>query len=117
VRFLAAILTLALTACKAAPPGATGGEQRPDQAASPGASGGERRPDRRTAPVIPGVLAQLARGACYGPCPVYEVTVMKDGTVKYTGKTFVITEGAAEKRLTREQLAELRAVFRRPSER
>lgn len=31
----------------------------------------------------------LKRGACYGDCPVYEVTLFADGTVTWVGEFFV----------------------------
>lgn len=31
----------------------------------------------------------LSRSGCYGKCPVYTVTLFRDGSVKYTGKMFV----------------------------
>lgn len=39
------------------------------------------------------VLVQLERTACFGACPVYAVTVLSDGTIRYTGERHVkITE-------------------------
>ena len=39
------------------------------------------------------VLAQIERTACFGACPVYAVTVLTDGTIRYTGEQHVkITE-------------------------
>jgi hypothetical protein len=30
----------------------------------------------------------LRRGACYGPCPIYQVTLRRDGTATWHGDTF-----------------------------
>jgi hypothetical protein len=39
------------------------------------------------------VLVQLERTPCFGACPVYAVTVLTDGTIRYTGERHVkITE-------------------------
>lgn len=35
----------------------------------------------------------LERGACYGTCPVYKVTLKRDGTAIYEGKRFVERQG------------------------
>lgn len=31
----------------------------------------------------------LERGACFGPCPIYKITIKRDGTAIYEGKRFV----------------------------
>ena len=35
----------------------------------------------------------LKRGPCYGPCPVYSVTIHNDGSVEWKGDLFVKEEG------------------------
>lgn len=56
------------------------------------------------------VLATMARSACFGFCPVYEVVVYRDGLVQYTGHLNVLRcAGAA--RLDPEQLAALETLF------
>lgn len=41
----------------------------------------------------PDVLVAIERTACFGTCPVYAVTVLTDGTARYTGERHVkITE-------------------------
>ena len=32
---------------------------------------------------------RLSRGACFGTCPIYEVTVAADGTANWNGERFV----------------------------
>ena len=39
------------------------------------------------------VAITLERGACFGSCPVYRVTIYTDGTVTFEGELFVQTEG------------------------
>lgn len=39
------------------------------------------------------VAVTLERGACFGTCPIYKVTIYTDGTVVYEGERFVETEG------------------------
>lgn len=36
----------------------------------------------------------LERTACFGTCPIYKVTVRRDGTISYEGKRFVQLEGS-----------------------
>ncbi len=47
------------------------------------------------APTVTGV--KMSRGVCYGTCPVYDVEVMQNGMVRYTGRRFVKSEGIYEK--------------------
>jgi hypothetical protein len=39
---------------------------------------------------------ELARGACYGRCPVYRVVLLADGRVEWHGERFVEVKGDAE---------------------
>jgi hypothetical protein len=43
--------------------------------------------------VSPNDSIQLSRGQCYGPCPIYTVSIQADGTVRWTGERFVATKG------------------------
>jgi hypothetical protein len=58
-------------------------------------------------------LATLERTACFGFCPIYKVTIFRDGVVEYEGKQFVKIRGRAIRRLSARQLAQLRELFRR----
>jgi hypothetical protein len=58
-------------------------------------------------------LATLERTACFGFCPIYKVTIFRDGVVEYEGKQFVKIQGQAIGRLSAQQLAQLRELFRR----
>jgi hypothetical protein len=46
-------------------------------------------------PIDSGTLVTLARGACYGSCPVYSLTIAGDGSVTYNGEAFVRVMGPA----------------------
>jgi Domain of unknown function (DUF6438) len=56
-------------------------------------------------------LATLERTACFGFCPIYKVTIFRDGVVVYEGVKFVKTVGTAIGRLNARQLDRLRALF------
>lgn len=50
----------------------------------------------------------LERTACFGPCPMYKVTLRRNGTISYNGKEFVQLKGAYEGKFYGfERLAEL----------
>jgi hypothetical protein len=38
----------------------------------------------------------LERTACFGACPMYKVTLRRDGTISYNGRRFVELQGAYE---------------------
>ena len=40
-------------------------------------------------------LIDMARGACFGTCPIYKVSIASDGTVSFEGTNFVKTKGVA----------------------
>ena len=70
-----------------------------------------RHQDQHAAPVraplaIP-LLVSLERSACYGICPVYSLTIHRDGAVEYQGERFVKVKGKATARLSEPSLAEL----------
>jgi hypothetical protein len=52
----------------------------------------------------PNAVLQFERTPCFGGCPVYRVTVFKDGRVLFEGKRFVKTTGKATSHLSPEQL-------------
>jgi hypothetical protein len=73
-----------------------------------------------TAPVAPQssrpigpheLLASLERTPCFGWCPVYKVTIFRDGLVEYEGKEYVKIQGRATGHLSAEQLDALDAQF------
>jgi hypothetical protein len=49
-----------------------------------GSTAGEQEPD-----VPPDSLIRLQRTACFGPCPIYTVTIDARGTVTYEGERSV----------------------------
>ena len=49
----------------------------------------------------------LERTSCYGTCPVYKVTVRRDGSVVYDGKQFVKVTGHRSRKIPVEQFQKL----------
>jgi hypothetical protein len=39
----------------------------------------------------------MGKGACFGTCPIYDIEVFDNGTIRYTGKQFVDKQGVYEK--------------------
>ena len=50
---------------------------------------------------------KFRRSACFGMCPVYEVTLQHDGVLRYYGRANVAQTGERTRRLTRAQMLEL----------
>ena len=50
---------------------------------------------------------KFRRTACFGMCPVYEVTLQHDGMLRYYGRTNVSQTGERTRRLTHAQMLEL----------
>jgi hypothetical protein len=69
-------------------------------------SNGDYPPSGRPEP-----LATLERTRCFGTCPVYKVTIFRDGTVEYVGRQYVKVRGRATGHLSAEQLVQLRTLF------
>ena len=59
------------------------------------------------------VLLTLERTACYGRCPIYKVTVLRDGTVQWEGERFVKTTGKASAKLSAATMTGLAKAFAR----
>lgn len=57
-------------------------------------------------------IATIERTACFGWCPIYKVTVYRDGAVEYDGERFVKTTGRATGTLGPDQIAALDELFR-----
>ncbi len=53
------------------------------------------------------LFLKMERSACYGRCPIYDLTVQPDGKVIFEGKFWTKTTGKAEDKLTEEQLKRL----------
>jgi len=58
-----------------------------------------------------GPIAELRRGGCLGPCPVYSVGVFENGTVVYTGRGGVKTVGVRVTQLSPPEVAALQEAF------
>jgi hypothetical protein len=59
------------------------------------------------------LLASLRRTACLGQCPVYTVTIFRDGLVEYEGESFVKAAGKVSAQLDRAQLVAIDELFAR----
>jgi acetamidase/formamidase len=53
----------------------------------------------------------MARGACFGTCPIYKITIASDGTVTFDGANFVKTRGTAAGTITRDDFNKLVTEF------
>ena len=58
-------------------------------------------------------LATLERSECYTVCPVYKLTVYRDGTIEYTGTRNVKVTGKALGQITEAQVDKLEDLFLR----
>jgi len=50
---------------------------------------------------------EFSRGACYGTCPIYSISLNEDRLVKYNGKRFVEQQGVFEWYMERTDFKEL----------
>jgi Domain of unknown function (DUF6438) len=57
------------------------------------------------------VLATLQRTACYGTCPIYVVTVYRDGVVEFNGEEYTKTKGKATGQIALAQVDAIEALF------
>jgi acetamidase/formamidase len=53
----------------------------------------------------------MERGACFGTCPMYKVTLRSDGTVTFDGANFVKNKGTATGKITPEDFNKLVSEF------
>lgn len=53
----------------------------------------------------------LRRGACFGPCPVYDLQISGEGEVAYLGKNSVAVEGEQRDRVSRQAVQGLLQSF------
>lgn len=58
-------------------------------------------------------IITMDRGSCLGPCPVYAVSLMADGTVIYTGDLYVERTGSYRYSVAPEAVALLASRFRK----
>ena len=56
-------------------------------------------------------VVYLARSACHGTCPVYEIEVFSDGRVRYTGEEHVKASGTHEARISPDAVRQLAAAM------
>ncbi len=56
-------------------------------------------------------LYYLSKGACFGKCPVYTMTIHNDGIAEFKGAKFTKLLGTYRKSITKDQMAELDRLF------
>ena len=56
-------------------------------------------------------LATLERTDCYGTCPVYKLTVFRDGMIEYVGTRYVKVTGKAVGQISEDQVDKLEDLF------
>ena len=59
------------------------------------------------------LLASIERTACFGWCPIYKLTVFRDGSVLYEGEDYVKIKGKATGQLAPEQVSALDDLFQK----
>ena len=59
-----------------------------------------------------GVVMTLERTGCFGTCPGYSVEIHGDGTVRYTGNSYVVVAGEHRDHISAEQVSALIDAFR-----
>jgi len=62
---------------------------------------------------LDGVVMKLSRTLCFGKCPVYSVEIHGDGAVLFTGEEHVVVRGEHRAQLSRDQVAEILAAYRK----
>ena len=62
-------------------------------------------------PIPDDALITLERTVCYGPCPIYKLTIIADGTVTFEGRQNVKVKGLVKSRINRDDLRNLIAAF------
>lgn len=50
---------------------------------------------------------KMERSGCYGPCPVYDLTIQPDGKVSFEGKFWTEVKEKTEGKITQEQLKKI----------
>ncbi|HEY9641961.1 MAG TPA: DUF6438 domain-containing protein [Coleofasciculaceae cyanobacterium] len=58
-------------------------------------------------PTYSDLVVSLERTACFGACPVYQLTVYGDGRVVYNGQAFVAVQGQRTAQISPEQVQKL----------
>lgn len=61
----------------------------------------------------PAELIKMERGACFGACPMFKITIYTDGNAIYEGERFVDKVGKFKKQLTKKDVNNLIKQFRK----
>jgi len=59
------------------------------------------------------MLVKLKRDICYGSCPIYSVTICKNGDVIYDGEDYVATKGIAKSHIEQDKVDDLVKTFKK----
>jgi len=62
-------------------------------------------------PIPADTLITLERTVCYGPCPIYKVTITSNGTVTFEGRQNVKVKDIVKGHISREDVGSLIAAF------
>lgn len=62
---------------------------------------------------LDGLVITMKRDECFGPCPVYSVSIHGDGTVVYEGSKYVKVEGKRDYKIPKTRVKELVREFYR----
>lgn len=57
------------------------------------------------------LIISMERTPCYGRCPIYEIKIYDDGLLLYSGKKFVEKEGSAYRKLSTQDIENLKTAF------
>lgn len=70
--------------------------------------------EKKPAPVkkVDNTLVKLRRQACSGDCPVFDVTITKDSTLKYNGKKYTNIEGIHTVKLSAKQYDKITKILK-----
>lgn len=62
-------------------------------------------------PVISPVWIKMQRSACFGRCPVYSLTVHRDGTVIFFGEAYTLVKGTQRNKMSDTALEKLKLLL------
>jgi hypothetical protein len=100
ITIIALVIALTITACSGSTAGPVAATPQPIVTPT-------------TESVRADVTFTLERTACFGTCPVYQLTITGDGTVVYEGRDFVKVKGRQTSSISTAQVQELVAAFER----
>jgi len=66
----------------------------------------------RVEEMVSDTMLYYSRGACFGMCPIFELTVMKDGRAVYLGKNHVDRSGRFQAMVSYTDVQQVLSIFR-----